>query len=105
MIEISDRALLQIKHSVDESDADGLCLRIAARRLEDGSFDYAMGFDQSDHNDTLTRVRGIDVVIGPTSIEFLKDAKLDYVEMEDGEYRFIFMNPNDPTHVPPQEES
>ncbi len=99
MITISKRAARQIKKSISLSDAEGMSLRIAAKRLEDGSFDYAMGFDDSDHNDSHHRSQGIDIVVAPTSTELLRDAKLDYVQLDDGEFHFIFSNPNDPAHV------
>ncbi len=81
-----------------------MVLRLAAKRLEDGSFDYAMGFDQPEQHDSRVTSNGIDVVVAPTSTEFLRDAKLDYVEMEDGQFHFIFINPNDPSHIPPEKE-
>ena len=101
MINISENAARQIRESMAKSDSDGMALRVAARRLEDGSLDYAMGFDHSDHNDSHGRSNGIDIVVGPTSTELLRNAELDYVQMEDGEYRFIFINPNDPNHGKP----
>ena len=103
MINISERAARQIKESMKHSDSEGLSLRVAARRLPDGSLDYAMGFDHSDHNDSHARSNGVDVVVGPTSTELLRNAELDYVQMEDGEYHFIFSNPNDPEHGKPAE--
>ena len=105
MITISKTAAQQIKNSIEQTDAEGLSLRIAARRLDDGTLDYAMGFDNTDHNDSHSRSNGIDIVVAPTSTELLRDATLDYVQMEDGEFRFIFINPNDPSHVPPSVES
>ena len=99
MITISDSAAKQIKVSIEATDAEGLSLRIAAKRKEDGSLDYAMGFDQSDHNDSHSKSNGIDIVVAPTSTELLANANLDYVQMDDGEYHFIFINPNDPEHT------
>ena len=101
MINITETAAKQIKQSMEDTNAEGLSLRIAAKRLPDGSLDYAMGFDQFDHNDSHSRSRGVEIVVAPTSTELLKDATLDYVQMDDGEYRFIFINPNDPDHSPP----
>ncbi len=100
MIHISERAARQIRQSMQDSDSEGMALRVAARRLPDGSLDYAMGFDHSDHNDSHSRSHGIDVVVAPTSTELLRNAELDFVQMDDGEFRFIFMNPNDPSHGP-----
>ena len=102
MIIVSKRAAKQIRTSMPQSDSEGMSLRIAARRLDDGNLDYAMGFDETDHNDSHSRSNGIDIIVAPTSTELLINAVLDYVEMEDGERRFIFSNPNDPSHVPPE---
>ena len=33
----------------------------------------------------------------------LKNCKLDYVEIDKGKHEFIFLNPNDPTYVAPDE--
>jgi iron-sulfur cluster assembly protein len=101
MITISESAAKQIKTSMRESDAEGMSLRVAAKRMQDGSFDYAMGFDNSDHNDSHSRSNGVEIVVAPTSTELLLNAKLDYVKLEDGEFQFIFINPNDPTHISP----
>jgi len=101
MITVTKRAAKQIKASMMQTDSEGLSLRIAARRLDDGTLDYAMGLDGLDHNDSHNRSNGIDIVVAPTSTELLSGATLDYVELEGSEARFIFINPNDPDHVPP----
>ena len=31
----------------------------------------------------------------------LRGATLDFVELEPGDFQFIFLNPNDPNYVPP----
>ena len=99
MITLTKAAAKQVKVAMTETDAEGMSLRIAARRLQDGSFDYAMGFDDTDHNDSHARTQGVDIVVAPTSTELLQGATLDFVEI-DGEHRFIFINPNDPSHTP-----
>ncbi len=104
MINISERAARQIRESLKQPDNEGMSLRVAARRLADGSLDYAMGFDHADHNDSHARSNGIDVIVGPTSTELLRNAELDYVRMEDDGYRFIFINPNDPAHRKPAQD-
>ncbi len=104
MITVSKSAAKRIKSSMQASDAEGMSLRLAAKRRKDGSFDYAMGFDHSDHNDSHNRSNGIDIVVAPTSTELLLNAELDYVEIEEGEFQFIFINPNDPSHIPPVED-
>lgn len=101
MVTVTRKAAGKIRASIDRAGAPGLCLRLAAKRLADGTFDYAMGLDQPGQHDTRAASNGVEVIIAPTSAEFLRGATLDYVEWEPGEHRFIFMNPNDPGYVPP----
>ena len=42
--------------------------------------------------------------VSPDSMINLKNCKLDYVEIDKGVYEFIFLNPNDPAYVPPDEK-
>ena len=104
MIIISRAAARQIRLSMEETQSEGMFLRIAARRLANGTLDYAMGFDNGDHNDSYSNSNGIDIVVAPTSTELLAGAELNYVEMEDGEYHFIFVNPNDREHTRPNQD-
>ena len=80
----------------------GLAMRIAARRNPDGSIHYGMGFDdQQLEGDTHITSGEIDVIIAETSKLLLEGTTIDYVELEPGEYQFIFMNPNDHNYTPP----
>jgi iron-sulfur cluster assembly protein len=102
MITITAAAAKQIKTAADQSGMDRPALRIAAKRLPNGSIDYGMGFDDHEKdNDLVFRAGGVDVVIEPVSVDLLKNAVLDFVEMSPGDHRFIFMNPNDPEYEPP----
>jgi iron-sulfur cluster assembly protein len=60
-----------------------------------------MGFDDKAHDDTEVVVQDVTVLISPGSVELLAGATLDYVEINPGEPRYIFINPNDPSHKPP----
>lgn len=104
MITISKSAAQQIRASVDQADAHGMALRIAAKRKQDGSIEYAMGFDHPESTDSRLTSEDIDIVVAPTSTELLAGVTLDYVELESGQFHFIFKNPNDPTFTPPHEE-
>jgi iron-sulfur cluster assembly protein len=37
------------------------------------------------------------------SLDLLNNTVLDYAQMDDGKYEFIFLNPNDPNYSPPTE--
>lgn len=99
MMTITPSAAEQIKASASQQDVGDMALRIAAKKVEDGSIEYAMGFaDQLTEGDVKFISEGVEIVLAPTSAELLKDAVIDYVEIEPGQHSFIFSNPNDPHH-------
>lgn len=103
MITITPEAAKQIRHSAKEGHLEGLALRVAAKRNDDGSIHYGMGFDDEGREEDLRFTsEGIDVVIAPVSIDLLTGTVIDFVELDSGERNFIFMNPNDPNFTPPQ---
>ena len=104
MITLTPAAAKQIKLAAKEGRMEGMALRIAAQRNSDGSIQYAMGFDDLDRrDDTRYACEGIDLVVAPTSTTLLEGTTLDYVELENGKFEFIFMNPNDPNYRAPQD--
>ena len=102
MIKVTPAAAAQIKLSAEQGKTEGMSLRIAASRNDDNSIHYGMGFDDSQiEGDLHVTSGGINVVISETSKILLEGTTLDYVELEPGEYQFIFMNPNDANYTPP----
>ncbi|MGB5641773.1 MAG: iron-sulfur cluster assembly accessory protein [Gammaproteobacteria bacterium] len=103
MITVTEEAAKQIKLSAKQGKAENLPLRIAATRNEDNSIHYGMGFDDSKDDDIVITTADVDIIVSPVSADLLKDTVLDFVELEPGKHQFIFMNPNDPSYTPPQE--
>lgn len=102
MITITAAAAKQIKESARQSGSEQSSLRIAAKRVANGGIDYGMGFDDHEKDsDLVFKSQGVTLVIEPVSVDLLKNAVLDFVEIEPGQYQFIFMNPNDPNYHPP----
>ncbi len=102
MITITAAAAKQIQESARQSGLERSSLRIAAKRMPNGGIDYGMGFeDHEKDSDLVFKTQGVTLVVEPGSVELLKNAVLDFVEMEPGDRRFIFMNPNDPDYRPP----
>lgn len=101
MITITPEAAAQIRKAADTTEADDMYLRIAARREDDGSIEYGMGFDDMGTQDQIYTSAGVDVLISDSCKDLLRGATLDYVEIEAGQHQFIFINPNDPRHQPP----
>ena len=103
MISLTDSALEQIRKSAADSDMDTLPLRIAIKEQEDGSFHYAMGFDEQRlPGDSFLNFDGVDLVVSTASKDLAEGMTIDFVELNPGQFEFIFLNPNDPTYVPPR---
>jgi len=102
MITVTPLAAEQIAKSAQQAGPGEVCLRLAARLDDKGVLEYGMGFDDQAEGDTKVAVNGVTLLIPPGSIELLTGATLDYVEINPGEWRFIFINPNDPSHKAPK---
>lgn len=73
-------------------------LRVAAKLGEQGELLYGMGFDDEREEDVVLDCAGVAVLIAPPSLGLLEGATLDFVEINAGEYQFIFVNPNEPSN-------
>jgi len=102
MITVTPQAAEQIARSAQQAGAGGACLRLAARLDAKGVLEYGMGFDDKADGDTKVDTDGVTILISSGSIELLTGATLDFVEINPGEWRFIFINPNDPSHKAPK---
>ncbi|MBF2760665.1 MAG: iron-sulfur cluster assembly accessory protein [Ectothiorhodospiraceae bacterium AqS1] len=103
MFTLTRAAAKRIRSDALVDDRVELALRVAARRAQDGGIEYRMGFDELTTQDILLSANGVDVVIAAHDKELLSGTTLDYVEMEPGVHRFIFLNPNDPHYREPKE--
>lgn len=95
MITLTSTAVAQIREAATQNDAAGMALRIAARREADGSIQYGMGFDDTREGDHQIDAEGLTVLVSPAYADLLTGATLDFVELQPGDFRFIFINPND----------
>jgi len=96
MITVTPAAAAQIRESAKQGGVEGMPLRIAVTRMQNGAFHYALGFDDNQHEgDKTFQSEGIDVVVAPPSQDLLTGTVIDYVDMEGGK-EIIFINPNDP---------
>ena len=103
MISMSAEAAEQIRLSAEKTASESMALRIAAKVAVDESVEYGLGFDEKRDDDMSFNIQGIDIVIAKDSAELLNGAHLDFVEIEPGNFNFIFQNPNDPNYKPPTE--
>ncbi|MDO8904995.1 hypothetical protein [Hydrogenophaga sp.] len=100
MFTLTATAAQQIRQAARESDAEQLALRVAARREPDGSIGYGMGFDDVADNDTRLMLEDVAVVIAAAHADLLEDTVLDFVELEPGQFNFIFASQQPLAQVP-----
>ncbi|MCZ6487972.1 MAG: Fe-S cluster assembly protein HesB [Gammaproteobacteria bacterium] len=102
MIKLTEQAAKQIIDSAEQGKMQGIPLRLAIKEQDDGSFHYAMGFDEQRlPGDIFVNIEEISMVVSAISKDLAEGMTIDYVELEPGKSEFIFLNPNDPTYVPP----
>lgn len=105
MITVTPDAATQIQFSAKESGIKDAILRIAIKKLADGSLHYAMGFDDAiAENDVRFETQGIQLVVADSSRQFAENMTIDYVQLDNGDMNFIFLNPNDKNYQPKTEE-
>lgn len=101
MITLTPAAIEQVHVAAEQNNVSESVLRLAAKMNPDGSLQYGMGFDAVKDDDLSFKFKDITVVFNGEFGPLLKGATIDYVEMEPGQYHFIFMNPNDSNYTPP----
>ena len=101
MFKVTASAADQVHQAARQGGTEGLSLRLAAQQNPDGSIDYRMGFDDATEDDIRMNCDGVDVVMAPEYVPLLDDATMDFVEIEPGQFHFIFINPKDANYSPP----
>ncbi len=92
MFTLTSAAARQIQQAATDSGANDMALRIAAKPESDGSVQYGMGFDDATDNDMKLVLEGVAVLIAAQHQDLLDDTVLDFVELEPGEFNFIFVD-------------
>lgn len=96
MIDVTPAAVKQIHCAAADSGAEGMSLRIAAHFDEaSGEMQFGIGFDEERNDDELVHALGLTILISPLSRDAVSDLTIDYVEIEPGDFRFVFMHPDD----------
>lgn len=90
MFTLTSAAAQQIRQAAIDSGSQDMALRVAARRMADGSLDYGMGFDEAAEGDARLLIEDVAVLLAPPHAELLQDTVLDFVELEPGQFNFIF---------------
>jgi iron-sulfur cluster assembly protein len=91
MIEITPAAADQIRAALSGQKDEGLALRVAARRRNDGETEYGMGLDERrEQDEEIVTAAGITLLVSPPSLNAVAELVIDFVEVAPGEHRFIF---------------
>ena len=104
MFKLTAAAAEQVLKAARQGGTEGLPLRLAASQSADGSIDYRMGFDELTEDDIRMSCEGVEVILAPEHVPLLDQATMDYVEIEPGQFHFIFLNPLDPTYKAPTQD-
>ena len=92
MFTLTAAATTRIRQAAAEDGLQALALRVAARRERDGSITYGMGFDEPHAGERpMLQSDGITVLIAAPSKPLLEHTELDFVEMEPGQFGFVFV--------------
>lgn len=92
MFVLTSAAAQQIQQAAEASNAQHMALRIAARLDAEGNIEFGMGFDDPGEADLKLSLEGVHIVIGAEHQELLDDTTLDFVELEPGDFNFIFVD-------------
>jgi iron-sulfur cluster assembly protein len=103
MFKITPRAAQQIQQAAKMGGTEGMPLRFATQKNDDGTFDYLMGFDDAKDDDIQFDSEGVSVIMEPEYFALLDETTMDFTELDDGESQFIFINPKDSNYTPPKE--
>lgn len=97
---VTEDAQKMIEQAATDPAVSDMPLRIGVTRTPDGGLDYLMGFDENGikDGDSQDQAGSVTVVVAAEDQPLLEGTKLDYVEIEQGRFHFIFDNPNDPSH-------
>jgi iron-sulfur cluster assembly protein len=94
MITLSASAVRQILAATQASDAQEQALRVAARRMPDGSLEYGLGFDEPREGDLTLEQDGVRLLVGAPSQPLLDGTTIDFAEYEPGAWGFLFVPSN-----------
>ena len=93
-IQVTESAANQIRALLNDSGENkGKGLRVHVEAGGCSGMQYGMRFDEKHADDNVFSQHGVDVIIDPQSLEFLRGSTIDYAESIQGS-GFRIQNPN-----------
>ena len=94
MISVTEMAAEKINKALTEQEMIGKSLRLGVFPGGcSGGYQYALGFDYQNDNDTTVEANGLKLLVNNEDIEKIKGTEIDYIVTEMGE-GFRVNNPN-----------
>jgi len=93
MITLTENATKHIKTLLSDQGAQGKPLRVYIETGGCSGMEYGMAFDDKKSDDEVIAQDGVEVVVDPMSMNFLKGSEIDYQDSLQGS-GFRIKNPN-----------
>ena len=91
---VTSLAIEKLKDVIDQDGEAGSSLRVVAMPAEQGGLQYMLTMEkESQPDDTVLQVDGMEFLMDSDSAPFLEEATIDYVEQLGGQVGFVINNP------------
>ncbi len=91
---VTTLAIEKLKDVIEQDGEAGSALRVVAMPAEQGGLQYMLTMEkESQPDDTVLQVDGMEFLMDSDSAPFLEEATIDYVEQLGGQVGFVINNP------------
>jgi iron-sulfur cluster insertion protein len=91
---VTSFAIEKLKDVIEQDGDAGSALRVVAMPAEQGGLQYMLTMEkESQPDDTVLQVDGMEFLMDSDSAPFLEEATIDYVEQLGGQVGFVINNP------------
>ncbi|HEU0021610.1 MAG TPA: iron-sulfur cluster assembly accessory protein [Dehalococcoidia bacterium] len=95
-MQVTSLAIEKLKEVIEQESDNGStgALRVVAMPSEQGGLQYMLTMEnESQPDDTILKMGGVDFLMDSDSAPFLEEATIDYVENFGGQVGFVINNP------------
>ena len=95
-MQVTSLAIEKLKEVIEQESDSGStgALRVVAMPAEQGGLQYMLTMEnESQPDDTVLKMEGVDFLMDSDSAPFLEEATIDYVENFGGQVGFVINNP------------
>jgi iron-sulfur cluster assembly accessory protein len=93
-MQVTSLAIEKLREVIEAEGEGSGALRVIAMPSEQGGLQYMLTMEnESQPDDTVLKLEGLDFLMDSDSAPFLEDATIDYVENFGGQVGFVINNP------------